>query len=82
MKSPFLSPDLKKAGNFTFRYVVMSVIKMTSKGHLEIKLVTVIEYAVENSIEKNDSNKNCRDYEGLSFGDLDFQFDLGTDSAR
>jgi len=63
----------------------MSMIKMISRGHLEIKLVTVTEYAVADGIEKNDSNKSCRDYERLSFGDLDFKLDLkvdlGIDSA-
>jgi len=44
--------------NFTFRYVIMSVVKVTFSGHLEIKLVTVTEYAVKNSIKKNDSIKN------------------------
>jgi len=28
----FLFLDLKKAGNFTFRYVVMSVVKVTSRA--------------------------------------------------
>jgi len=72
-------------GREIFRYVVMLVVKVTSRDHLEVKLVTVTEYAVEDNIEKNDSNKSCRGYEGLSFSDLDFEFDLeidlGTDSA-
>jgi len=76
---------MKKAGNFTFRYIVMSVIKVTSKEHLEVKLVTVIEYAVKDGIKKNDSTKSCKSHEGLFFGDLDFkldfQIDLGTDLA-
>jgi len=70
--------------NFTFRYVVISVVKITS-SHLEVKLVIVTEYAVEDCIEKNISNKNYRGHERL-FGDLDFEFDLeidlNTDLAR
>jgi len=45
-------PDLKTTGNFTLRYFVMSVIKVTSKGLLEIKLMTVTEYAMKDSTEK------------------------------
>jgi len=44
---------------------------------LEIKLVTITEFTVEDGIEKNDSNKSCRGHEGLSFfGDHDFELDL------
>jgi len=32
----FMVLELKEAGNFTFRYV-MSVVKVTPRGHLEIK---------------------------------------------
>jgi len=68
-----------------FRYVVMSVVKMISRSHLEVKLMTVTEYAVEDGIEKNDSYKSCRGHKELSFGDLNFELDLevdlGTDSV-
>jgi len=60
-----LISDLKKMENFTFKYVIMSVVKVTSRGHLEVKLVTVTEYAVEDDIEKNDLNESCRSYEEL-----------------
>jgi len=43
-----------------FRYVVILLIKVTSRGHLEVKLVTVTEYTVEKGIEKNDWNKSYR----------------------
>jgi len=46
---------------------------------LEVKLVIVTEYAVEDDIEKNDSNKSCTGHEGLSFSDFDFEFDLKVD---
>jgi len=40
---------------------------------------------LEDGIEKNDSNKNCRDHKGLSFRNFDFELnleiDLGTNSA-
>jgi len=41
--------------------------------------VTVTEYAIEDGIEKNYSNKNYRDHEGLSFDDLDFELNLKVD---
>jgi len=53
-----------------------------SRDYLEVKLMTVTEYAVENGIKKNDSNKNYRGHEGLSFDlnfELDLEVDLGTD---
>jgi len=56
----------------------MSVVKVTSRGYLEVKLVTVTEYAMKDNIEKNDSNKSCRG-EGLSFGNIDFELDLEVD---
>jgi len=44
MESPsFFISDLKREANFTFRYVVMSVVKVTPRDHLEVKLVTVAE---------------------------------------
>jgi len=49
----FLTPErdhLKKTKNFTFKYVVMLVVKMTSRNHLDVKLVT--EYAVEDDTRK------------------------------
>jgi len=79
MKTLFFDPGFEKKGNFTFKYVVMLVVKVASRGYLEIKLVTVIEYAVEDGIEKNDSNKSCRRHEGLSFGNLDFGLDFEVD---
>lgn len=35
-----------------FRYVVISVVKVTSKGHLEVKLLIDAQYATEDNIEK------------------------------
>jgi len=54
----------------------MSMVKMVSMDHLEVKLVTVTKYAVEDGIEKNDSNKSCRGHEELSFNDFDFELDF------
>jgi len=39
METLFLIPDLKRAGNFMFRYIVMAVIKVTPRSHLDVKLV-------------------------------------------
>jgi len=56
------------------------MVKVIFWSHfLEVKLVIVTEYAVKNSIEKNDSNKSCKGQGGLSFGDLDFELDLEVD---
>jgi len=63
MKTPPFYLRFENVGNFTFRYIVMSVVKVTSRAHLEIKLVTVTEYAMEDGIEKIDSNKSCRGHE-------------------
>jgi len=54
----------------------MSVVKLTSKDHLEVKLVTITEYAVKDSIEKNDSNKSCMSHEGLSLVSLTLNLTL------
>jgi len=43
MEILFFDPGFEKE-NFTLKYVVMSVVKMTPRGHLEVKLVTVTEW--------------------------------------
>jgi len=60
-----LTPGLKRAGYFTFRYIVCGQSDL-SRDHLGIKLVTVTKYAkykMEDGIEKNDSNKSRRGHE-------------------
>jgi len=52
---------------------------VTSRGHFKVKLVTVAEYTVKDDIKKNDSNKSCKDHEGLFFDDFDFELDLEID---